>query len=306
MATAAAHRSRLVLCLATVYLVWSSSYLVTKLGVQALPPFLFASVRFVISGALLFLIARTLAARRGEPFLPTLDAARWWTLAVVSALTILVSNGGSVWGIQHVASNEAALLNVSSTFMIALLGTLGPRAHPLTRRVLLGLLLGFIGIVLVVLPRGGGADTPLHGWAVTAILAGSLGWAAGTILQRNAGPRLDLMTFTALQMGLGGLMLALPALALGEPARWNWSPDGLAALAWMVVFSSCVAYTAYAWLSVHATPAQAGSFGLVTPALAALLGWWILDEHLTPAQVAGMGVILAGVMMINWPRADSG
>jgi drug/metabolite transporter (DMT)-like permease len=74
----------------------------------------------------------------------------------------------------------------------------------------------------------------------------------------------------------------------------------------MIAMSSCIAYTAYAWLSVHATPAQAGSFGLVTPALAALLGWWILDEHLTAAQVTGMAVILAGVMLVNWPRAEHG
>lgn len=303
---AAAHRSRLVLCLGIVYLVWSSSYLVTKIGVGSLPPFMFAGVRFIISGALLLLIARILAARRGEPFLPTLAAGRWRTLAAASLLTIVVSNGGSIWGIQHVASNEAALLNVASTFMIALFGTFGPRAHPLTRRVLLGLSLGFVGIVLVVLPRGGVSDSPLHGWAVAAILTGCLGWATGTILQRNAGPQPDVMTFTGLQMFCGGAVLLLPALMSGEPARWSWSPAGLAALTWMIVMSSCIAYTAYAWLSVHATPAQTGSFGLVTPAVAALLGWWILDEHLTGAQLAGMAVILTGVTLINWPRTDRG
>jgi drug/metabolite transporter (DMT)-like permease len=304
---AAAYRARLVLCLATVYLVWSASYLVTKIGVQSLPPFLFGSLRFVIGGLLLFAVARVIAARRGGPLWPTLDAATWRSLLIVGALCVLVSNGFNVWGIQHVASNEAALLNVSSPFMIALFGTMGPRAHPLTRRVLAGLLLGALGILLVILPRGGSSGgSALHGWAIAAILIGCTGWAAGTIYQRNAAPGLDLMSFTGLQMLCGGVMMLVPALLLGEPARWHWDPSGLAALAWMIAMSSCIAYTAYAWLSVHATPAQAGSFGLVTPALAALLGWWILDEHLTAAQVTGMAVILAGVMLVNWPRAEHG
>ena len=306
-AAAAAHRARLLACLATVYLVWSSSYLVTKLGVQALPPFLFGGVRFVVGGVLLFAVARALAARRGEPLLPRLDAAQWRLLMLVGALGVLVSNGFNVWAIQHVASNEAALLNVSSPFLIALLGTMGPRAHPLTRRVLSGLLLGAVGIALVVLPQGQPtAASPLHGWAVAAILLGCCGWAAGTICQRNAERRLDLMSFTGLQMLCGGAMLLVPALVAGEPSRWHWDPGGLAALAWMVVMSSCIAYTAYAWLSVHATPAQAGSFGLVTPALAALLGWWVLDERLSAAQLAGMAVILVGVLLVNWPGAVDG
>jgi drug/metabolite transporter (DMT)-like permease len=304
---AAARRSRLVLCLATVYLVWSASFLVTKIGVRSLPPLLFGSLRFMVGGALLFAVARLIAARRGGALWPAIDATTWRSLLIVGALCVLVSNGLNVWGIQHVASNEAALLNVSSPFMIALLGTLGPRAHPLSRRVLSGLVLGAIGILLVILPRAGTVSgSALHGWAVVAILVGCAGWAAGTIYQRNAAPGLDLMSFTGLQMFCGGVMMLVPALLLGEPARWHWDPPGLAALVWMIVMSSCIAYTAYAWLSVHATPAQTGSFGLVTPALAALLGWWILDEHLTAAQVVGMAVILAGVMRVNWPRADTG
>ena len=306
MSSATAHRTRLVLCLGTVYVVWSASFLVTKIGVGSLPPFLFGSLRFVIGGLLLLIVARMVAKRRGEPLLPRIDAAGWRSLLIVGALCVLVSNGLNVWGIQHVASNEAALLNVSSPFLIALLGTLGPRAHPLTRRVLAGLLLGVAGILLVILPREGDpSNSALHGWAVAAILIGCTGWAAGTIYQRNAAPRLDLMSFTALQMLCGGAMMAIPALLTGETARWSWDPSGLAALAWMIVMSSCIAYTAYAWLSVHATPAQTGSFGLVTPALAALLGWWILDERLTPAQLGGVAVILAGVTMVNWPRAGN-
>lgn len=306
--TAAGHRARLLVCLATVYLVWSSSYLVTKIGVGVLPPFLFGSVRFVVGGTLLFLVSRVIAVRRGAAPLPVVDAADRRHLLVVAFCTVLVSNGFNVWGIRHVASNEAALLNVASTFLITFLGTFGRRAHPVSGTVLVGLLLGVVGLVLVIDPfaaarAGSAAGATTHLLAELAILTGCLGWAAGTIHQRNARMGIDLMGFTGLQMLLGGLMMAVPALLAGDFARWSWDPAGLAALAWMTIMSSCIAYTAYAWLSVHATPAQTGSFGLAVPALAALLGWWVLGERLTALQTLGMAVILAGVLLVNLPRA---
>lgn len=300
----AAHRSRLLLCLATVYLLWSSSFLVTKIGVTRLPPFLFGSVRFIVSGALLFIVSRVLAVRGGAALLPVIDAAEWKRLLVVGFCTILVSNGCNMWGLQTVTSGETALLGVAATFLITLLGTLGPRAHPLTRPVLAGLLLGALGLYLVVDPGGASSSrVPGHALAETVILIGCVGWAVGTIYQRNSRMQLDLMGFTGLQMMLGGLMMAVPALLGGDLARWRWDPAGLAALAWMTIMSSCIAYTAFAWLSVNATPAQIGSTGLVNPALAALLGWWVLDERLSGPQLVGMGVILLGVLLATWPRA---
>lgn len=300
--TTAAHRSRLLLCLATVYLVWSSSFLFTKIGVTRLPPFLFGSVRFMVGGALLFIVARALAARRGEAAVPVIGAAEWQRAAVVGFFTVLVSNGCNMWGLQTVTSGEAALLGVGATFLITLLGTMGPRAHPLTKPVLAGLLMGVVGLYLVVDPGGASSARGAgHALAEAVILIGCVGWAVGTIYQRNAAMQLDLMSFTGLQMMLGGAMMALPALLGGEPARWNWDPAGLAALAWMTIMSSCIAYSAFAWLSVNATPAQIGSAGLVNPALAALLGWWVLDERLSAAQLVGMGVILVGVLLATWP-----
>jgi drug/metabolite transporter (DMT)-like permease len=179
---------------------------------------------------------------------------------------------------------------------------MGPRAHPLTKPVLAGLLMGVVGLYLVVDPgSASAAEDAGHALAEAVILIGCAGWAVGTIYQRNAAIQLDLMSFTGLQMMLGGALMAVPALVGGEPARWNWDPAGLAALAWMTIMSSCIAYSAFAWLSVNATPAQIGSAGLVNPALAALLGWWALDERLTAAQILGMGVILVGVLLATWP-----
>jgi drug/metabolite transporter (DMT)-like permease len=136
---------------------------------------------------------------------------------------------------------------------------------------------------------------------VLAVLVGCVGWSAATFYMRNVQTGLDVMAFTGLQMLLGGVMMLVPALLLGEPARWQWSPIGLASLAYMTLFSSCLAYTAYAWLSVHVTPAQVGTYGFVNPAIAVMLGWWILDEVLSPLQIAGTAVIFLAMLLINWP-----
>lgn len=307
-------RTKLVLSLGVLYLFWGGSYLVTSIGVQSLPPFLMGAVRFTFSGLALFALARLFGEDR-----PQLNVTEWRHLAITGFLTVLVSNGLNVWSLQWLPSNQAALLNVSSAFWITILGTLGRRGHPITTLVGTGLAIGAVGVALILWPGGGemaepGATAlvgttmkpyPLGSSLVPqlAILTGCFGWAVGTAYLRNVQSGLGLLTFTGLQMFTGGLMLFVPATLAGDFAAWHWSPAGIGALFYLMVFNSLLAYTAYAWLSKHATPGQTGSYGLVNPAVATLLGWLVLDERLSVAQWIGTVVILAGVLMVTWPRA---
>lgn len=306
-------RSKLVLCLAIVYLVWGGSYLVTSVGVHTLPPFLMGAVRFSLSGLALYGIARLLGEGRAP-----LTALEWRHLAITGFFTVLVSNGFNGWSLQWLPSNQAALLNVSSAFWITILGTLGRRGHPISTLVATGLAIGAAGVAMILLPGGEALARPGAAALVGAeikpyplgsplapqvgILLGCFGWAVGTAYLRNVQTGLDLLSFTGLQMFVGGLMLFVPAALAGEFAQWQWSRTGLAALAYLMVFNSLIAYTAYAWLSKHATPGQVGTYGLVNPAVATLLGWLVLDEHLTAIQWLGTIVILGGVLLVNWPR----
>jgi len=105
--------------------------------------------------------------------------------------------------------------------------------------------------------------------------------------------------FVALQMLAGGLGLLLFATLAGEPFHFDWTPRAFAAFLFLTLASSCLAYSAYAWLTVHTTPVVVGSYGYVCPAVAALLGWLVLDETLSWIQVAGMAVILAGIALVT-------
>ena len=287
-------RAKLFLCFAAVYLIWGSTYVVASVGVHIMPPILFGGIRFICAGILLG--ATALALGRKFP----LDATEWRHLLIVAAGSVVIPNGLTNWAMQYVASNQTAILNASAALWIALLATQGRRAHALDKRTTIGLFIGFGGAVLIVWP-GGGLDTSHFGMQLL-ILLGVFVWSATTVYIRNVHSKLDLLAFSAMQMLLGGVMMTGVGLALGEADEWVWSPTGLAAMAYLTVASSCIAYTAFSWLARNTTPAMAGTYSYVNPAIAAILGWWFLDELLSANQLLGMAIMFAGVALVSWPQ----
>ena len=213
------HRAKLIVCFATVYLVWGSTYLVASIGVHVLPPLLFGGVRFLCAGVLLGITALAL----GQRF--ELDAAEWRHLFIVAVGSVLIPNGCTNWAMQHVASNQTAILNASAALWIALLATRGRRAHALDRRTLIGLVIGFAGTALIIWPRG--RLGVRHLGMQLLILFAVFVWSATTVYIRNVHSKLDLLAFSAMQMLLGGVMMTGTGLALGEAERWHWSKPGL-------------------------------------------------------------------------------
>jgi drug/metabolite transporter (DMT)-like permease len=288
----------LVLCLAAVYLIWGTSYLATRVGVMHLPPLLFGGARFVIGGALLFSVALwrgfSLAQLRDE----------WHHILVMSLLGVAICNGLQVWAMQWVPSHTSALLNASCALWIVVFGLFGARAHRPGLLAIIGLVIGFSGTVLLIWPSAHthtATTSTLPLLPQLAILLSCVVWSLGTIYMRNHAVQLDLFALMGSQMLLGGLWLTLVGVARGEVQQWAWSRPGLVSLAYLVVFSACFAYLAYAWLARHATPAQVGTYSYVNPVLASVVGYVGLDEHMTAVQIIGAVVILAGVLMINVP-----
>jgi drug/metabolite transporter (DMT)-like permease len=288
------HSAKLMVCLTTIYLVWGSSFLFSKIAVANLPPALFSAIRFVTAGTLLALFARLWG---GSPW--PVRPIEWRHVIITGFFMILVSNGLNMWAIQFIPTNQSALLNSTPAFWIAGLGVFGKRGHPLTRLAILGLVIGFLGVVLMLIPKG-----PLStqsSLAQAGILTGCLSWSLGTLYYRSIDTQLSSLMFMALQMLMGGLMLLGVAIAHGDAARWTPDTSGLIALFYLTFFSSCLAYTAYGWLSLNAAPALIGTYGYVNPAIATFLGWQFLHEHLSAAQLAGMVIIIVGVSLLTLP-----
>lgn len=291
------HPVKLVLCLATVYLVWGSSFLFSKIAVTHLPPALFCAIRFLTAGSLLGLFARywfDLAWPR--------RLVEWRHVLVMGFMMVFASNGLNAWAIRLIPTNESALLNGTAAFWIAGLGVFGRRGHPLTRRAVIGLVVGFLGTALMLVPKGEitGSGVAAQSGALCACLA----WSLGTVYYRSIDTDLSPLMFSALQLFCGGCMFFAVALAHGDLASWTPNAPGIIALSYLTLFSSCLAFSAYGWLTLNARPTLIGTYSYVNPLIAAYLGWEFLDERLSHVQLVGMVIIILGVVLLTLPGSS--
>lgn len=287
----APQRARIVAAFAILYLVWGSTYLVIRVGVAELPPALFTGVRFLLAGFLLTIYARL----RGQRF--PAKARAWRNVAIVGFFLFVCANGLVVWAEQWVPSNEAALIVTSTALWLALLGTLGRNGQVLDRRTVIGLMLGFTGAALLLIPRGDWVPDAFFPRA--ALLVSGLAWAAGSIWWKRTSDHTGLLMAAGLQSLSAGVLLSAYGLIAGESTRWVWSAPGIGAIAYLVVFGSCFAYASYVYLLHAVRPALLGTYAYVNPLVAVVLGWLFLDETLVGLQWVGMLVILIGVVLVS-------
>lgn len=299
-----ATRLALVSAFAAVYLVWGSTYLAIRLGLEGgLPPFLMAGSRWLLAGGLLYAWRRV----RGDAP-PT--SRQWGACAVVGLLLIVGGNGVVSWAQQWVPSGFTALLIAIVPVWIALLEWAGPARRRPTARVAAGVLLGLAGVGLLVAPAvreglGDAEAVPLLLGSL-AILLASFSWANGSLYSRRAPlPRSGLLG-AGMQMLVGGAALSVLGLATGETARVDlpavpWT--GWAAYAFLVVFGSIVAYSAYLWLLQTTRPELVATYAFVNPVVAVVLGALVARETFTPLTgLAAAVIVVAVALVVTAPR----
>lgn len=296
MTRAAPTRLQFVLAFAIVYIVWGSTYLAIRIGVADLPPALLAGARNTLGGVLLMSFAwwRTgMAPWRSED----------WAIAVpVGLAMIAVANGFTTWGETWVPSNQAALISVCSALWTAWFGTFGARGHALSLRAKTGLVIGFVGAVLLFVPGHGFSFE--HLGAQCLILVATLAWAGGAMWGRHKDPKTPPLMLASMQMLTGGVTLLAVGLASGETEHLQLTAKGVGSVVYLAIFGSCLAYTTYIWLIREVTPDKLSTIAYVNPLVAVILGWLVLGETLNGWQIAGMFVLLFGVVLIN-TRASS-
>jgi drug/metabolite transporter (DMT)-like permease len=287
-------RWKVIIAFAAVYIIWGSTYLAIRVGVQQLPPALFAGARFVTAGVLLALYARL----SGQKF--PVHLREWRTITITALFMLVGANGLVVWGEQWVPSNQAALIVATTALWLAGFGTLGAHGQKLGPRTVLGLAVGFFGAAMLLLPENG--FTLDHFWAQLAVLGACPLWAAGSMVAKRGQLTTPPLMVAALQSLVAGIVFCSFGLATGEAVHWSWSPQAMAALAYLIVFGSCFAYAAYIWLLHEVSPAALGTYAYINPLVAVVLGWLLLQETLSAKQLAGTVVILIGVMLVSISR----
>lgn len=297
-------RTGILIAFALLYIVWGSTYFAIRIGVRVWPPFTMAGARFVIAGALPMLVLRW----RGTP-LP--NAHQWRNAAVVGSCLSLGGNGLVTWAEQTVTSSVAALLIAITPMWFVLLDALRPGGRIPSGRIVLGLIVGFGGVVYLLGPselRSALGSPPVA--SLLVIVIASLLWAGGSLYGKyNDQPR-SVWMWSAAQMLCGGVALCVIALATGEPWQLTAaiaSEAGVGSVLYLIVFGSWLGFGSYVWLLGRVSPAQLSTYAYVNPIVAVLLGAVFLDEPVTPGLVQAGLLILTGVILVQLPaRAGAG
>jgi drug/metabolite transporter (DMT)-like permease len=281
--------------LLVLYVVWGSTYLAIRWGIETIPPFMMAGTRYLVAGGVLLAWVKL----RGAPRVTFRDLGPAF---LTGSLMLLCGNGGVVWAEQRIASGLAALLiAVEPLFIVLLQATLPQERRRPSARALLGVAFGVAGVVLLVGPvRLGGERVDLAG--AGAVLFAAFAWALGSLLSRHLAPPASPLQATAVQMLAGGALLGCASGATGEWARFSpalVSARSLAAVAYLVVFGSLVAFTAYIWLLRAASPALFSTYAFVNPVVAVFLGWLLAGEEVGVRTFVAATVIVGAVVLIT-------
>ena len=281
------------LALATIYLVWGSTYLAIRVMVETMPPLLSAGVRFAVAGTAFWLVLRLV---KGAAAVRATRAQIGGT-AITGILLCFGGNGLVTVAEQEVPSGLAALVIGSVPLWVVVLRSLHGDRVP--GRTLAGVLLGFAGLALLVLPGDRPEDAPL--WGLLLLIAAAVSWASGSFYAKKLPLPDDLLVWTAWQMLLGGAAMVAVGLVAGEAAGLDpaaFSADSWLAFLYLIVVGSLIAFSAYAWLLRHVPISTVATYAYVNPVIALFLGWAILEEEITPAMVAATAAIVLSVWAV--------
>ncbi|MBX9345948.1 drug/metabolite exporter YedA [Chromobacterium vaccinii] len=272
-----------------LYLVWGSTYLVIRIGVESWPPLLMAGIRFLLAGSL---VLAYLAWKRA----PWPNARQLGGAALLGVLMPAIGNGLVTVAEREVSSGVAALVIATVPLFTLLFARLfGHKSRPLEWA---GMALGVAGIALLNL--GSSLSASPRGAAL--LILASAGWALGSAWSKKLPQPAGAMG-SAWTMIFGGLALIASSFAVGERlAAWP-GVEGWAALLYLTVFGSMIAYSAYLYLLKTVSAAAATSYAYVNPVIAVLLGAVFLGEHVGAHEMLAMVVIVTAVVLISWRRS---
>ncbi len=294
-----ASRAQIIAAFASIYLIWGSTYLAIRYAVETIPPFIMGGIRFLISGALLYLWARY----RGAPK-PT--RIHWRNAIVAGGFLLLGGNGAVVWAEQFVPSGLTALLVSILPFWLVIIEWVRPPRRRPSGAVLVGLVLGFVGIIVLAGPSGLGGHGNVAPLGALVLILGSLSWAIGSFWSRDAQlPESGLLT-TGMEMLGGGALLLIVGTSTGELAHFDVhaiSKASAVGLLYLITFGSLIGFTSYIWLLDKVSPARLGTYAYVNPLVAVLLGWAIAGERLSIRTGVATAIVICAVALITTARS---
>lgn len=283
-----------IIAFGLVYVVWGSTYLAIRVGIESFPPLLLAGSRHLLTGLILYPILRWKTGVR-----PT--AAHWRMSFITGSLLLFIGNGGVCMAERTVPSGVTALLVATVSLWMVLVDWLRPGGTRPGPQVVGGLLLGFGGLALLVGPKNLGGSGRIDPFGVGILVIASLAWASGSVYSKHAGGPGSPLLGVAMQSLAGGVCLWIAGMVSGEISALHLgavSARSWVALGYLIVFGSMVGFTAYVYILKKSTATRVATYAFVNPVVALFLGWLLIGEAITWRTVIAAAVILTAVLLV--------
>ncbi len=302
-------RVRLFAAFAAIYVLWGSTYLAIALGLRSMPPFLLMGGRSVLAGLVLLGVSRLRSSG--------LPAVKEWLAAALGGVLLFAGCHGTLaYTEQHVPSGLAAVMLATIPFWIALLNFLAPGAGRRPKAAsLIGMLPGLVGVALIAWHGAGRGQAAIEPTMVALLLAAALSWAAGSVVSQRHSASTSAIALSGMQLLCGGVVLLGIGAIVGEVS--DFSPAEVSAVSWaallyLTLAGSVVAFTAYVWLLDHAPGPVVATYTFVNPVIAVALGWAALGERPGLLTLFGMALVVGSVALAwrlddhEWHGKDAG
>jgi drug/metabolite transporter (DMT)-like permease len=288
-----------LLAFSIIYFAWGSTFLAIRVGVHEVPPLLFAAMRFLIAGLVLY--AWTVARRERLP-----KGREWASVSLLAFLIFVVDYGLLFWAEQRIPSGLAAVMMATIPAFIALAEIILLRTQRLTVRLAAALLIGFAGVAVLTSHAVSLGGAPIDRIGAVGLLIGSVSWSVASVLTRKLPLPASKMVSSGAQMLVGGLMLTAMSGLMGEFSGFHpasVSSGAWVALIYLIVIGSIVGFTAYVWLIHHESPTKVGTYAYVNPVVAVLLGYFLAGEPLGQRTILGTLFVLISVVVITTKKS---
>lgn len=275
-----------------VCLFWGTTYLAIRIGVRTIPPGLFGGLRFLTAGLIFLAYLRW----RGHAFPQRRELL---DMVIVGIALLAISNGLVIWAEQWVPSSIAALLVATLPFWMAGFEAVVPAGERLTLRKVMGIVIGFSGLVILFAPEIKTSFDIAYLKGVLALLFAPFCWAAGSMYSKSRPAKSHPLMAATLQMIVAGIVLLLVGTLAGEGQRFSFDLEGLAATVYLVVFGSIVGYGSFIYALAKLPATKVSMYAYVNPVIAVLLGWLILSERMDWNVILATAVVLLGVVLVK-------
>ena len=290
-------KALVIAAFAALYIIWGSTYLGIAYAIHTIPVFIMAASRFIIAGVLLL----AYCLLKGEK-LPAFKS--FGIVGVGGVLMLFIGNGAVAWSEQYLPSGLVAIIVASVPLWFVVLDKRQWSYYFSNKMIVVGLLVGFAGVLLLFLGKGSinitGSSSTLISFFV--LMAGTIGWAIGSLYSKYKHVEGSTTIKAAIQMLAAGFVSLLAAFITKEHKNFSWSQvsgTSILALSYLIVMGSLVGYMSYIWLLSVRPPSLVGTYAYVNPIVAVFLGWLIASEPISTQQIIALSVVLAGVLLVN-------